>query len=347
MANPGSSGLSDISSALSQLFPKLQRNANRMSVLLESIPTEKGMGKNVSFDAELDGAKAGSRAEGADFVSTDFAVDGILPATLPWAEYGSAFQITHQAIDASASSVGVDGSMSNQFGNRLMSSVGKIVSVQNGDSWNGTGTDGSGNQNIIGILGGMLDTTTAYGGISASGNPLWRANVNASVGSLTVAKLAQMESNIYAACGVHPNVIWASDDVFALYSNLFEVNRRIVGSGPDLVYNTSTTSLRFQDIAVLRDKDGYTGTLVMGHTDYIGKRFLPPAINQSALSSTLIQVVIGAGDNGDTVKNPIGVPFRLDHLAKSGTSYKFALTGSMQLVCTRRNAFGVMSGITA
>jgi hypothetical protein len=343
----GTELLTNVAGALSQRFaPKLARQFNRLTVLGSVIPTEPGFGKNVGWDVEVSGAVASSYAEGADLVSGDYNVDPIVPATLSWGHYKSAFAMSETEVNAAASSAGSADAILKLVGERIMSNGAKLASVINVDLWSGTGSDTNSNPNIVGLQGGAAETTGIYANINRSSYTEWKGNVLSNGGiarALTIDLLDQLESNIYTASGVKPNIIVCDPNVFRKYKGLFESLRRIDGTGP-LVYNTSTSELFYQGIPILRDKDAPSGTLQMFNTEYVKKVYLPNAqqANEDVYKATEFE---GTGSNGDGNETGMGLPFRIVPIAKTGDSLKFMVKAVLNLKVTRPNTVGYVKDI--
>jgi hypothetical protein len=350
----GMSPLSAVAGALSTLFaPKLARQFNRMSVLGSLIPSERGMGKSINWDVEFDGATAASYAEGADVASSEFNVDTLQPAVLSWGHYRGAFQVSETQLNAAFSSPYSGEAVMKLLDERVNSTMTKLASVINGDLWNGTGTDGSSNPNIVGLLGGALGSTGTYAGLSRSTYPLWAGNLLANGGvarALTIDLLNQAEQAVFTATGLVPNVIVCDPATFRKYSNLFENVRRVEGTGPITRYDTSTGNLFYRDIPIIRDKDAPAGTLVMMNTELIKKVYLPEIDDASsdAVSSAERE---GAGQSGGEggvpmVENPMNLPFKIVALSKTGDSLKFFVKSVLNLKVERASAFCVIQDIS-
>lgn len=351
----GLSNLAAISTALSQRFARpLARQYNRMAVLGGLIGSDPGFGKNVAWDVEFDGATASSYQEGSDVQSSEFNVDVLQPAVLSWGHYRSAFSLSETQINAAMSSQGSADAILRIVLERVLSSGRKLASVINQDMWNGTGTDGSGNPNIVGLLGGSLDATGNYAGLSRSTYSGWAGNVLANGGvarALSIDLLEQMFVNIFRASGTRPNAIVGDPDVIRKYSGLLEPARHIVGGaqGPLNRYDTSTADYFFKGIPVLADKDGYTGTLAFLNTDLIRKVFLPEE-PEASMDASWMEMVEGEGSNGlegeNKEENPLDLPFKVVALAKTGDSVKLFVKSVLNVKVERPNAFGLLKDIS-
>lgn len=341
--------LTDVANSLSQRFAsKLARQFNRMAVLGAALPSEAGFGKNVAWDVEMDGATAGSYHEGDDVAGGELNVDALVPATLSWGHYRSAFQVSETEFDAAATSAGSADAIVRLFDERIMSAGMKLASVINGDLWSGDGTDGSSNPDIVGVQGGALETSGSYAGLDRGTYPLWKGNVlaNGGVGrSLTVDLMDQMDANIFTASGVRPNLIVCDPATFRKYKGLFEAVRRVDGEGPIKRYDTSTSELFYQGIPILRDKDAPSGTMTFLNTNLVSKVYLPisPMSSEDVFK---VQEVEGQGGNGEGENNSLALPFKIVPLAKNGDSLKFMVKCVLNLKVQRPNSMGYIKDIS-
>jgi hypothetical protein len=340
--------LTNVAGALSQRFAsKLARQYNRMSVVSAALPTEEGFGKNVAWDAEFSGAGASSYAEGTNVAGGELNVDALVPATLSWGHYRSAFQVSETEIDAASSSAGSADAILALLEERIMSSGAKLASVINVDLWSGTGTDGSGNPNIVGLQGGALETSGIYAGVNRATYAEWKGNVLANGGvarALTIDLLDQMDANIFSASGVRSNLLVTDPATFRKYKGLFESVRRIEGTGPIDRYDTSTSELFYQGIPILRDKDAPAGTMTFLNTNDVKKVYLPSTkMAQSDVFKTMMKE--GVGSNGDGENNFTGLPFKIAPLAKNGDSLTFFVKCVLNLKVMRPNSMGYIKDI--
>lgn len=342
------SQVTDIADALSQLFaPRLARQYNHSSVLGAVLPTERGFGKNVAWDVEMDGVTAESYAEGSDVQDSEFQTNTLVPATLTWAHYRSCFHVSETELDAARTSSGSADALIRLFENRVMGSGSKLASKINQELWTGDGTDSSSNPTIVGISGGALATSGSYANISRVTYALWQGNVlgNGGVGRpLSVDLMEQAETEIFKDCGLRPNVILAHPDVVRKYKGLFESVRRIEGQGPIARYDTSTSDVFFQGIPVLRDKDCPAGTMAMLNLNHCSKVFLPSS-SDAAVADVRSMQMEGAGHAGEGEENNLGLPFRIVPLEKAGDSVKLMIKAVVQLKVTRPHAHALIQDI--
>lgn len=343
----GLSVLADVSNALSQRFAaKISLNWNRQAILAAKLPTEQGFGKNVAWDAGFSGATASSYAEGTDVQTGELNIDAFVPATLSWAHYRSAFQVSETEFDAAASSAGSADALVRLFDTRVMGSVEKLASKVNADLWSGTGTDGSGNVSIVGLQGGALETSGTYAGILRSTYSEWAGNVLANGGvarPLTIDLMEQMDANIFTGSSMKPDLIVCDPATFRKYKGLFEPIRRVEGESV-MKYDTSMYSeVFFQGIPIFRDKDAPAGTMTFLNRSQVAKVFLPGS-NMSEQDVFKVDWVEGSGGSGDE-KTPTGLPFRIVPLAKNGDSLKFMVKCVLNQKLVRPNCMGYIKDI--
>lgn len=340
--------LSSISAALSQLFaPDIARQWNRMAVTAALIEARKGRGKNVAWDVEFSGTSAQSVAEGSDVAEGEFVTDVNVPAVLSWGTYRSSFKVSETEIDAAISSQGSADALLDIFGERVMNASAKLASVINTDLFTGTGTDGSGNPNIVGLFGGSTDATGVYAGINRASFSEWSGNVLANGGiarPLTQDLLYQLEQNIFTSCGEPPNCIVTSAGVFRKYAGLFESVRRIVtdGRGPT-EYDTATSDLFWKGIPVIRDRNAPAGKLIMLNTNYLYTHYLPRFQPGDAVMQKMEMV---EGSSGQKVKNMTQIPARIALLAKTGDAVKASVKTTLQMVMARPNSSGQLLDVS-
>ncbi len=354
--------LSTISAALSQLFaPTLFRQMNRVAVTTSVIDAEAGQGdaKNVAWDTEFSGATAYPVADGSDVVASEYNQDVPVPATLSWANYRSAFQISENEIDAAARSMGTPSMLMNIFRDRVTGSITKVASTINGDVMTGTGTGSDPSAasvpDIVGLFGGALEATGSYAGILQSSYSEWAGNVlsnGATARPLTLDLLQQLEGAIFTACGEQPDLIVMSPGGFRKYQGLFEDIRRIPGDR-GLTYNTGPEekmlpqeSVFFRGIPVIRDKDCPSGKLLMLNRNYLKLKFLPHLNPGDAFGYETGMLVGTTGGTPSGSVTPTQIPLSVRLLAKTGDSVKGEVKVTCQLAVMRRNSMGYISDLS-
>lgn len=346
--------LSSVVNALSQVFaPELARQWNRSAVVAALIAAQPGAvsagkGKNVAWDVAFSGNAAGTVAEGSDVQDAELASDTNLPAILDWAHYRSSFKVSETELDAAASSVGVATALMDLFGERIMNAGEKLARVINVDLLTGDGTDGSGNPQLVGLLGGALETTGLYAGISRAAQSEWAGNVLSNGGvprPLTLDLMYQMDQQIFTASMETATHIITSPGVYRKYAGLFESVRRIEGDGRSaMTFGSGAAELFWKGVPVLRDPSMPSGTLIFFNARHVSAKYLPRLGSpQDAVMSRMQDL---SGGNGDLVKNMTGIPARVAILAKTGDSVKCSVKTTVAACVKRPNALGYIDDIS-
>lgn len=329
--------LQSILNALPQNFHKeMVYLWNRQSRLLGKIPVKSGSGKNAAFVVASSGMQAFPFADGYDVQSAEFTADDKLPAVLSWAQYRSSFSLTSLAVDAAASSQGGAEQLLDLFAESIQEASSIVMSSLNADLDVGPGTG----SRLVGLQSALIASGT-YAGIDVSANPLMASNVTTSVGTLTEAKLADMETKIFIASGEMPDLIVMTPVLHQKYTTLgLGVTNNLQGVRAKS-YNLSVRDdqLFWKDIPVIRDKDMASGTIKMLNSKRMHLQVLPPIPTKDSAV-----YMIGQGHDGFESKP---IPIVIEALAKSGPSSKFMVrTPAIQLVVTKPSAHGLMSGVT-
>lgn len=339
--------LAAVSAALSQIFAEdMTRQMNRMAVAAAVVPAERGRGKNAAWDVEFSGAMADAVEEGSDVQESEFTTDPVQPAVLNWAHYRQSFKITETEIEAAASSIGTPDVLLDMFGERVLNAHHKLASRINEDILSGTGTTATGVRNLIGLFGGGLEPTGVYAGIARQQFPEWAGNVLANGGvprPLSLDLMAQLEQNVFTACGEPPNLWIASAGVLRRYEGFFESVRRIVsdGRGP-LDYGAGGSNYFYKGAPVLRDRNCTTGRLAAINTNYLRMQYLPH-INPGDAAGFGERNL--EGSSGNRITTATEIPARIVLLAKTGDSLKASVKTTIQLVLKRPNSGGYIADI--
>lgn len=352
--------LSNIAAALSTTFgEELRRQWNREAVLASVLPTRptigQGGGKQIAWNVLFSGNAAASFAEGSDIQGSEYNYDPAVPAVLSYGQYRTAFQISNLEINAAAASPMQARELGRIVLERVFDGLAKIASVANTDLFTGTGVDGSGNPNIIGLgsgqgTSGALVTSGSYAGINTATFAEWKANLLVNGGNpraLTLDLLANLEQLIFTASGEEPDLIVTSPGVYRKYEDLFTTAMRLMldGRGPMSGFNGSTPvgTLFWRGKPILRDRNCPAGTLYMLNTRKVIQRVLPwqpltAGINtyESQLPST----------NGEDVKATAPIPCMVYPLGLTGSGVKWVAETYFQLSVERPNTCGYISDIS-
>lgn len=343
--------LSNLSGALAQTFaPELTRNWNRRATLAKSIPIVYGGGlggaKNVAWDTEFSGATAASFAEGSDIAGAEFNQDVAVPATLSWGQYRSPFQLSNLEINAAAQAMGSATALEDILGERFIGATTKIISLINTDLFTGTGTDGSGNPNIVG-LNAALAATGTYAGISKATYTEWAGNVSANGGvarALSMNILASAEQLAFVASGIEPGLIIGSAGIHTKYEGLFEAARRTVDSGQGEIpsYQGSTGRLYWRGKPFARDRSNPSQAMYMLCPDELELRVLPFA---TVPDGTQVMGKDLPSMNGKD-SEPSGIQCHVYPLGRTGSGVKFVVEVYCQLKVKRPNAHVYITDIS-
>lgn len=341
--------LSSVSSALSQLFDaELARQFNRLTVTAANVPVVAGRGKNAAWDVTFTGATAATVAEGSDVQSSEYAQDVNVPATLSWAHYRSSFKVSETELDAAATSAGSATALLDLFGERMSGSATKLAQQINQDMISATGTDGSGNSTIVGLLQGPLETTGTYATILRSSYSEWGGNTRKNGGTarpLSFDLLYQLEQDIYTASGEVPDLIICTPAIYRKYAGLFEQVRRLAtdGRGP-LSYDAGAAELFWKGIPVLRDRDLTAGTCMMLNRRNLELKYLPRL--RTPQDAVMQEMMPLAGSNGQGMTTPLSLGGRVAILAKTGDSVAVSMKTTVQLTVKRPNSMGYIADIS-
>ncbi len=345
--------LSSISASLSQIFaPQLARQWNRSAVTAALIAAQAdglsaGKGKNVAWDVAFSGNSASTVAEGSDVADGELASDTNTAAVLNWSHYRTSFKVSETELDAAASSVGVANALMDLFGERIMNGGEKLARAISTDMLTATGTDTSGNSTVVGLLGGALETSGIYAGLSRSQFTEWKGNVlsNGAVARpLTLDLMYQADAQIFVASMETATHIITSPGVYRKYAGLFESVRRIEGDGRSaLSMGSGAAELFWKGLPVLRDPSCPSGTLIFFNARHVKAKYLPRlASPQDAVMQKMSDL---AGGNGEPL-NMTGIPARIAILAKTGDSVKVSMKTTLAMAVTRPNAMAYISDIS-
>jgi len=357
--------LGTILSALSQVFaPELHRQWNRTTYLLGMINASKGVsdgsGKNVAFDVEFSGATAGTVAEGSDVQASEYNSDVNVPMFMPWATYRSSFQVSEQEVDAARTSIGTADALIDLFGDRILGCGAQIARAIETDALTGTGVDSSGNPTLVGIFGGALSASGAYGGLSPSTYPEWASNVLSNGGTaraLTPDLMSQADQLIFTAASVPWNAIVTTAGVTRKYEGMF-MSGNGVNNFPLVRMNDRANytmgvpndaqmqldAISFKGRPVSRNPVAPSGQLALLNTDFIKIKYLPhvPTRNEIEFFQNL---GLDGSSGGNQPIQATGIPARLIEVAKTGDSHKISMRVTLAMAVTRRNAMAVVKDI--
>ena len=339
--------LSAVSAALGQrIAPKLITLWNRSAVLAAMLEAQAGGGLNAAWDAESAvGTTPDTVTEGSDLAAGEMQSDLDIVAKLNWTEYRTGFNITQRAIDAAASSSGITATaLVDLFEQRILSKAAHLISKINVDLYAGTGTSGgSGAPNIIGLFGGATDPTGTYAGLARGTYADWAGYQSANGGTpraLSLALMATAERNLFINCGEPATHIMVSPGTYSKYESFFtNVLRTPVDpkSAGALTYSAGASSLVYKGIPIVRDKDCPSGKMIFLNANYAKVKFLPPAGKTKDAVYSEMRALTGMAN--DAPPTATSIPFRVEVLGKTGTSYKVMLYTTIQFAAIKPNAF--------
>jgi len=340
------SKLTNFSNALSQKFaPKIAKQFNRMCVGLasvETVPPSEGLGaKNVAWDVNLGGATAFSYLEGADIQSSDYSIDTAQPATLSWAEYSSAFWVSGTLVDAAFMSGGSATALINFIEDQFINNSAAVASLANQDFYYGTGDNGSGVPNVVGLLGGALEESGSYANIDRGTYPLWKGHALSNGGvmrPLTPDLIRQGDQAVFISTNEMPTKYLCSTGVYRKYQDMFDPLVRVAAGRGDLTYNMGTNQIFWRGVPIIQDKDideSVAGGVIIGLNDReVKKVYLP----HKGVPMDVPQVLEDGKGVAMDQSMSTGLQFRLIPLFKSGDSYKFQVLVKFQLQVRHPNS---------
>jgi len=363
--------LSTILNALSQVMaPDLYRQWNRTTYLLRMLQARTGaitdgIGKNCAFDVEFTGATAQTVAEGSDVPASEFAQDINEPMLMPWATYRTSFQISEQEVDAARTSVGTADALRDLFGARLLSANAILARQIESDMLTGTGVDGNGNPTLIGVFGGALTASGAYGGLSPATYSEWASTQLTNGGTartLTPALMASADQLIFTAASLPWNAIVTSAGVVSKYEQFFTTGAAFGTQQPLIrmqdnpaspqygmgVPNDPTmqlTNLYWKGQPVVRNPVAPTGKMAFLNTDFIKIKYLPHVPTRNEIEF-LENIGLQGSTGGNQVIQATGLQARIVELGKTGDSHKLSARITLAAAFVRRNAMAIIQDIS-
>lgn len=358
-----------IFNALSQLFEsEIERQWNRTTYLLALIMAQAGVsagdGKNVAFATEFTGATAGTVAEGADIVATEYNSDVNEPAIVPWATYRGSFQVSEQEADIARRSAGSATALMDIFGERLFGVQAQIARSIETDALTGTGVDTNGDPTIIGIFGGALSASGVYAGLNPATYTEWASN-NVSNGgtlrALTPDLMAQVDQLIFNASSIPWDLIVTDAAITRKYLAFFTQGAPVAGATQQALVRTNGADQRptygmglaltnlsqldnlyWQGRAVQRNPVSPANKIAFLNSTKIKFKYLPHVQTRNEIE--LFQRLNLQGASGGIIQ-ATGIPARCAEVAKTGDSHKVTIRATVGMVVTRRNACGLLVDI--
>lgn len=339
--------LSDFQSALGTVFEdELTAQMNRACVVLSLLDIKPAKGKNVSWSVRTGTDSGQVFQDGAD-VST-YNADTIVPASMDFAIYGDAFQISNKAR-AAAMAAGNPGQMRDMLREQLMESAERTATKIVTDFYAGNGFSASGALHGLFASNGALSDTGTYAGIDRSSYPQWAANVLSNSGvsrPLTLDLMRQMRRTIYTASGLKPDLIICDPEQHENYAKLMSDQRRYVDyvrvRGQKIVLDAGHHVLEFDGIPVIEDAQFTAGKMAFINTNFLYFETLPPPRGDLEDAGSLDIVAHPEEQFGVTTT---GFMARVNRLANAGDYIRQQPVVYAALVNRRCNASGVIEDL--
>lgn len=163
-----------------------------------------------------------------------------------------------------------------------MASTAEDMADDIGTLFYGDGT-GNGGKDFLGLEAIVDDGTNAatYGGLSRTTFPTLKSTVTASGGTLTLAKMATLYTDITSG-SVKPTLGLCSETIFNLYEQLLQPQERINKDVPtmrakEMVGATGFTGLMYKGFPIVPDEKATSGVLYFINEDFMEWRALPMA----------------------------------------------------------------------
>ena len=359
-------------SALSQIFaPEIKRQWNRTTHFLGAVSAvpggvSPGGSKNVAFDVEFTGATAGTVAEGADIAAGEYNSDINVAAVFNWATYRSSFQISEQEVDIARTSIGSADAIMNIFGNRILGCSAQLARAIETDCMTGTGVDANGNPTIVGIFGGALSASGAYGGLTPATYPEWAANVVANGGvarTMTPDILSQADQQIFVNANVPWNLTMTTAGIVRKYESFFTTGAafgtpqplvRMSDGGANPQYTMGFPNdgqmqpgqgMYYKGYPLIRNPVAPTGKFAFLNTDHIRIKYLPHNPTQNEIEF-FAKMGIQGSSGGMAPIQATQIPVRLIEVAKTGDSHKISMRVTLAMAVTRRNACAIVQDLS-
>lgn len=337
--------LSVITGVLASLFEdRITSQLNRSVVLAQLLPVTGGQGKNIQWVVRSGTAvPAGAViADGADV--TVFNSDTKTPAVLQWSVYHDAFAISGLSYTA-AMAAGNPAELAGLFAEETEESVTRVAAAVGSDLY--TGTTG-----IIGMLGagGGLKATGTYAGINRATVTQWAGNEILNGGTpraLTFDLMRETRRAIYNASGEKPDLIVCSPKQHEKYGLLFQNERRYMDNvrlrGQNIQLDGGYQVLEFDGIPVVEDQFCPDDQMLFLSTRHVNLKYLPSGpdgINQASGMQSL-----HGHPEEQFGGSPMQMGARVQPLAITGDSFKFAMYVYTQMCVKRPNACAVLGDL--
>lgn len=207
--------------------------------------------------------------------------------------------------------------------------------------------DGTGNSSKDPLgLAALVDDGTSVstiGGLSRSTYATLASTVTASSGTLTLAKVDTLWSNV-ASGSIKPSAIYTTETVFNLYGQLLRPQERIMkeaGRMKELVGGTGFTALEYNAKPVIQDEKCTSGAFIMLNEKFVDWYALPFFNAKPVAYKSQVE--------GNDYDAPMGLGFSWSDWiipANSGSVVGHIYFGG-QFITTNPKRHGKLTGITA
>lgn len=340
-------GVSAISGALATLLDDdVVSQINRSVVLSQILQVGTGSGKDISWDVSTGTALKTTAviADGADV--TVFNNDAKAPASLDFGTYHDAFGISGKAMGI-AKNTGNPLQLANLFSEYMADSM-EILAFAIADGvYNGDGSTDT--------IHGLLDPTIPaigdigiYAGLNRASIAQWQGNVIDALGAeISVPFLNQLGRDLYTASGRRPDLYITDPIQHEKIANLTSQDRRFVDEirtakgiikldgGYNVLYHGGK--------AILEDIQHPAAQLSGLNTRYMKMHQLPDSADE--VNGSIGMVSLGGSPEDQLEGGKTGLVARIQPLAKTGDSHKFALYCYPQLQIKKPNAMGYLTNL--
>lgn len=364
--------------ALSLLFgPSLTPQINKNSVLLHLLDRRPGEGKQVNFTAQFSGASnADSVADGTRKAYSDADNEIEVPGYVPWAAYEKVVSVSGLAQATAATTRYNPQSLTGAgFGGSLLRARIRDGATRLGlgiaqHCYSGTAAGGGGSSpQVIGVA-TSVDSTTDYANISDSTYPEWVSTENALSGDLSFDAIRQqLITPIYDACGYVPHVLATTSAIFDKLRGLYGstsvpyLNEIVTtdANGRERVVRLGAgmQAISVDGIPVVRDRHCTSGVIYGLNLDYLWLEQLPEMPDEMLTNEAMLDAIRQfTGDPSvripnevleglaSQVRNPAGIVPYFKMLGATGDSDEVLIKAKVQMVNSRRNAHGKLTGVS-
>lgn len=210
-----------------------------------------------------------------------------------------------------------------------------ITSKLNQDLDSGTGSANS----LVGFANSVI-SSGSYAGIASASHPLIKGNVTSTAGTMSLDILNAMETKLFNAAGILPDVIMMDP---ATHQSFTKLNLGVVNvvqgvAAPRYNLSVRDDGVFWKGVPVLRDKDQTAGTIKFISLSDCHLKVVPPQPTKDSAVFMMGQSTDGAGGGG--------LPIIVESMAKTGPSVKISVrTPLLQFVVTNPRHQGYVTGV--